>query len=260
MNLLKKYFLLAAKHPVAYVFWVVIIIYTLIRLGVGVFYTPSDSIKKETLETAKNILLFASIMIFIVVAWINDSTIRAKITVLKLKSHEMVILTYPGKRIEIYDGPIWGKPFISVIRFPEKWNWKVKEGDVTEIEVPIRIKVNDVIQVMVPILIKFTFSGPFVLEDLERVLQANFYACQNNMIFSIQKQIKKVVFNLNNGVNHDLISEDALKYLTADVTEEQLISDISARIKFPDKLFINIKKTDIEISLPKFSFEKEWND
>lgn len=260
MNLIQKYFLLVAKRPVAYVFWTVFTIFIVIRFGVGMYYDPTYPREKEMANTLNILLPFISLMVFIIVAWINDSIVRAKITVLKLESCEMGILIYPDKQIVIYDGPVWGKPFVATIRFPEKWNWKVRKGDAREIEVSIKIDVNDVIRATVPILIKFTFSGPFILDDLKNVLQANFYTGQNHSVFSISKAIKKIVFDLNKGVNHDLIKKDSLSYLTAKVKEEELISDISERIKFPEKLFINVAKTDIEVGLPKFSFEKEWND
>lgn len=256
MNLLKKYFLLVAKWPVAYVFWTVFTIYVLARFGVGVYFDLTDPREKEMASLLKILLPFASFMVFVVFAWIHDNVVRFKITTMRLDRNEMGILIYSDKQIVTYNGPVWGKPFVGTIRFPEKWNWKVQKGDEREIEVSVTIEVTEVIHVAIPILIRFTFSGPFTLNDLENVLKANFYTRQNNTIFSITKKIRKVFFDLNNGINHDLISEDALRYLTADVTEEKLMSDISERIKFPEKLFVNVEQTKIEVGLPKFSFGK----
>lgn len=260
MNLIRKYFLLVAKRPVAYVFYAVLIFYFAARLIIGLSFNSENTGEEKTASLIVYILSFASFFVFVVVAWINDTVVRSKVTVLKLKQNEMGLLIYPEGTIETYERPVWAQPLIAVVEFPKEWNWRIKEGDELKIEISIAITVNEVICASVPILVTFIFSGSFNQKDLISVLNENYYVFKVHKVFNFGKLVKKKIADLNMGENHDLISQDALGYLQGKVVEEQLLCDIKGKIKFPDKLFDNVAKTDIEIGLPKFNFSKEWKD
>lgn len=258
MKLIQKYFLSVAKHPILFVFRTVACIYFLALCGISFYYKYSNTV--GDIE-ATNLIIFylfvISFVVFVAIAYINEKVVSTKITIAKLEPNEMGVMLYPDNKAEIYEKSVWGKYPINVVTFPKKWDWKTEKGNKKEVEIGIKIKINKTVLVLVPMIIKFTFSGPFQLDELRQKLQIDDSSCLNKMSSNIQELISQKFQEFNNGLSHDLIQGDLVNYLNSEVSMQGLTYSIMRRVSFPKNLFTNVEKTEIEVLDPKFRFSKK---
>lgn len=258
MELIKKYFLSVARHPIWYVFRTVVLIYVLALFGLKVY---SELDPSGTNGAVINQIIFylsvSSVVIFIALAYINEKVVSNKITIVSLEPNEMGLMLFMGNVTEIYEKPIWGKHPVNIITFPEKWDWRTKKGDKKEVIIGIKVKLDKKVSALVPMKIKFTFSGPFQIEELRQILQIDDSSCLNKTSMNIKELISEKFREFNNGLSHDLIQADLLAYLNSEVLMQTLTYSIMKRISFPKNLFANVEKTEIKVLNPKFRFAKK---
>lgn len=258
MELLQKYFLSVARHPIWYVFRTVVLIYVLALFGLKVY---SELDPPGTNGAVINQIIFylsvSSVVIFIAVAYINEKVVSAKITIAKLEPNEMGLMLFMGNVTGIYKKPVWGKHLINIVTFPEKWDWRTEKGDKKDVLVGIKVKIDKKVSALVPIKIKFTFSGPFQIDELRQILQIDDSSCLNKTSMNIKELVSQKFREFNNGLSHDLIQADLYTYLNSEVSMQTLTYSIMKRISFPKNLFTNVEKTEIEVLKPKFRFAKE---
>lgn len=253
MNLIQRYFLLVARHPIWFVLRVVACIYIFVLCGMQIYlkYNPAG------VNLSVFYLSAVSFVIFVAVAYINEKVVRAKVTIAKLELNEMGVMLYPNNKVEIYEKPVWGKFPIHIVTFPKNWDWRTKKGDKKEVEIGIKIKISKTVLALVPTIIKFTFSGPFQPEDLRQQLQINFSPGLIKSSTNITRIISNQFRAFNNGASHDLIKGDLIDYLASTLSMQELTYAITRRISFPKNLFANVEKTEIEVLNPKFRFSKK---
>lgn len=180
---------------------------------------------------------------------------KTMITMVELKK-DQVALIYFGEKAEIYKGPFWGKPSsISIIQLPNGWVVGMKNGDQKSLEIMKDISLDKdriSFSVIVRIIVKFYFSGPFKVSDLECASKKGSSVEAPSLLTEYVKEV------LRNGASHfEAIQNNATDYYDGKITKSKLINKILLDIEFPKRLFSNIFRTIMIIKDVDFRFERE---
>lgn len=250
---LKNYFLFFAAHPIFYslILATIAIIITYLWTGKTL---PKESELKEPLIMVFVLMCIHATIVYIVIKKYITRNVKLWIEYLDDKhSYFFSYVSVNGKNI-IFSRPIWIKGEVTYIHLPENYRYFNEKGLFAWFSVDYKLLCNyKNLLITVPVNILVNLNDKFNKSEVLTALTKNGDVFSTN---SIDLYLAYCFKTINQECQVEL-NELAKKLAERTISELDFLGGVINLISFPEKIFSNVKNTNIRVNNPTISCEKE---